>query len=237
MTIAINEVQLLARRDPKKGKTKVNLLGVGGVGTNLLAVLARQPGRQVLIYDHDTVEMHNLNRTRMFTIADVGRRKVTAAAEVANEISGRLHHGEVCRHQYNVEVLADSPLPPQSVTIDARDTMDVTKMHPQAWIKLAYDGGSNIGFTFKPAVVAAKIVDLGGGSSYEVVPSFFVPAALLALLAVNFMRYMNFLEITDLKAGTCNVEIDEMALSVCFGWSPEEGEGAAEARAEEGAAT
>jgi hypothetical protein len=99
--------------------------------------------------------------------------------------------------------------------------MDVNMMPPGIWLKLAYNGGSEISFTFKPSVVASKVFSLRpGGNSYEVVPSFYVPAALLAVAALNFMRFLNFLEITDHRAGTFSMDIDSLVEEVAYFWEP-----------------
>jgi hypothetical protein len=168
-------------------------------------------------YDPDTIEIHNLNRTSLFKLSQVGVTKVRAATETARP--------EVPNLLQATAIMVDSHTPlMMGLTIDARDTLDPTKMPPRTWLKLAYNGGSLIGFTWRPDLVARYVIDLEGGrsSAYEVVPSFYVPAALLAVLALNFARYLNFLEITEQRAGTCTMDIDEVVQTVSYTWTPRE---------------
>jgi hypothetical protein len=68
-------------------------------------------------------------------------------------------------------------------------------------------------------LIADRIIDLGR-SAYEVVPSFYVPASLLAVLCFNFMRFTNFLEIPEGKAGTYQLDLDETIRNISYGWEP-----------------
>jgi molybdopterin/thiamine biosynthesis adenylyltransferase len=60
---------------------RVCVLGCGGLGTWTAAALACVGVGCLVLVDDDTVELSNLNRQILFGAADVGRRKVTAAAE------------------------------------------------------------------------------------------------------------------------------------------------------------
>ena len=197
-------------------------MGVGGVGSNLLRTICNQADRfLVRIYDHDTVELHNLNRSLMFSIADAAMeaRKVVAVDSAVRSLSSGTKHP--IEAFLPVAVDKQSSLP-SGLIIDARDTMDPSKVLDKTWLKLAYDGGSDVSFTWLPNVVADKIFDLtaNGRSTYEVVPSFYGPAALLGILALRFMEFPNFLEITPLRAGTFTCSLDEVAESVSWLWEP-----------------
>lgn len=63
------------------GRTKVAVLGCGGLGCWTLAALACTGIGAYVLVDDDTVELSNLNRQLLFAAADVGRLKVHAAAE------------------------------------------------------------------------------------------------------------------------------------------------------------
>lgn len=205
-------------------RRRITLLGVGGVGSNFVRVCARQHSRFALnIYDHDEVELHNLNRTSMFSVQDALRkvRKVEAIASAGASICS--NGKNLVRNRYSTEVTKETVLD-TGVIIDARDTLDPSKIPDGTWLKLAYDGGSNVSFTWLPAVVADKVFDLSAGrsNSYEVVPSFYVPAALLAVLALRFMEFANFAEITELRAGTFHCDIDNMIDEVSYTWRPDD---------------
>jgi hypothetical protein len=222
------QVRNLVRKVLGGGKMKysVNLLGVGGVGSNILWQACRAPYPERLIfkiYDHDTIELHNLNRTMLFDLDTVGQQKVGAAARACSRRTRLEQNGREPMVRVAQAQRVDGTHRLQMGTIiDARDTLDPTAMLPGTWIKLAYNGGSEISFTWKPEVVVHKIIDLNPGrSSYEVVPSFFVPAALLTVATFNFMRFLNFLEITDHRAGTFFMDIDELVDQTAYYWDPE----------------
>lgn len=70
---------------PKKiGKLSAVIIGVGGIGTWLSAVLAMSPIEKLKfsLVDHDPkVEEHNLNRQVLYTKLDIGKPKVIAAKD------------------------------------------------------------------------------------------------------------------------------------------------------------
>ena len=217
-------------------RRRINLLGVGGVGSNVARICYREQHRFALsIFDHDEVELHNLNRTSMFSVKDAltKTRKVQAIHNATSHsdaktrkvqaIHNATSHSDMIRAKSATEVTKTSEFD-IGIIIDARDTLDPSKIPEKTWLKLAYDGGSNVSFTWLPAVVADKVFDLSAGrnNTYEVVPSFYVPAALLAVLAMRFLEFPNFAEITELRAGTFHCDIDKMVDEVSYAWAPED---------------
>jgi hypothetical protein len=205
-------------------RKKIAILGVGGVGSNLVRqIMPLQINKKVpfnvSIYDHDTVELHNLNRTSMFSVKDAfsAVNKVNAIINVA-----RL---DVARHNQAItkENFRESEFQ-RTLIVDSRDTMAPDKIIPGTWLKLAYDGGSDIGFTWLPHVIADKIFDLSANVSntYAVTPSFYVPAAILSAMTLRFMQFYNFLDITELRAGTFQCNIDSIINEVTYQWTPAE---------------
>ena len=221
MAITSQDVARLHRKQLGAGKMRfrINLLGVGGVGSNILDTAALCAGGaessrlMFRIWDHDTVEFHNLNRTTLFSLQSVCSdwKKVTQAKERYEEMIA----------ETGGEVGGDADLP-MGVVIDARDTLDPSKLIKGSWIKLAYDGGSNISFTWHPEVVARMVFSLDDSNSYAVVPSFFVPAALLGVFALRFLEFSNLAEITELRAGTMHLDIDQVARDISYQWEPSE---------------
>lgn len=62
-------------------KAKVLVIGAGGLGCPALQYLAAAGIGTIGIIDHDVVELHNLHRQILYTVADIGRLKADVAAE------------------------------------------------------------------------------------------------------------------------------------------------------------
>jgi adenylyltransferase/sulfurtransferase len=58
------------------GEAKAVVVGAGGLGSNSVDLLVRMGFGNVLIIDHDRVDLSNLHRVRIFGEVDVGRSKV-----------------------------------------------------------------------------------------------------------------------------------------------------------------
>lgn len=73
--------RLSAEGQSKLGRSRVAVVGAGGVKSPLLLYLAAAGVGLVRIIDFDLVELSNLNRQILYTCHDVGRPKALAAAE------------------------------------------------------------------------------------------------------------------------------------------------------------
>ncbi len=60
-------------------KSKVLIIGMGGLGCPLLTYLAASGVGSIGIVDHDKVELSNLNRQTLFNYSDIGKFKVDQA--------------------------------------------------------------------------------------------------------------------------------------------------------------
>ena len=78
------EVQLRLRN------SRVTVLGLGGLGSHVALSLAAIGVGDLLLVDHDSVELMNLNRQLLYTDDDIGRSKVEAAAERLAEVNPHL---------------------------------------------------------------------------------------------------------------------------------------------------
>lgn len=238
MAIRRDQVDNLQKYE-RRMRLPVNLLGAGGVGSNILRFVRNPWNCNKMffrVYDFDEVEIHNLNRSSLFRPSDIGHKKVTALH--ANLIYG--HRNNVSRSRYGLDtgdewtqpdtivdtfvetVMKDTDMM-RGLIVDARDTVDPNALPERTWVKLAYNGASEISFHFKPSVHTHKILDLTGGTnSYEIVPSFYVPAAILAVMTYNYMRYINFVEITEMRAGTVMFDIDQFCEAIAEDYVPVE---------------
>jgi molybdopterin-synthase adenylyltransferase len=67
-------------------KSKVLIIGMGGLGCPLLTYLAAAGIYNIGIADHDKVDVSNLNRQILFNTADLGKYKVIQAKSKINKI-------------------------------------------------------------------------------------------------------------------------------------------------------
>lgn len=87
----LNAMRHTAIHDPRKYKDKqVTVIGAGTIGSWLVQILARMQVNMV-VYDHDTVEEHNLT-TQTYGDADIGKYKVTALEEQVKVIQPENPH-------------------------------------------------------------------------------------------------------------------------------------------------
>ena len=67
-------------------KSKILIVGMGGLGCPLLTYLASAGINNIGIIDHDTVELSNLSRQTLFDQSDIGKFKVAQAKKKINKI-------------------------------------------------------------------------------------------------------------------------------------------------------
>ncbi len=65
----------------KLNKASVLVIGAGGLGCPALTYLAAAGIGHIGIMDHDIVELSNLHRQTLYSTSDIGKKKVTVAAE------------------------------------------------------------------------------------------------------------------------------------------------------------
>jgi len=87
------ETRTLSRVEMQKRlqMSHVLIIGLGGIGTWVLQGLSLAGVNQFTLVDPDVVEITNLNRQCMFTLADVGKEKVEAAANKLAQVDPRVH--------------------------------------------------------------------------------------------------------------------------------------------------
>ena len=77
-------------------QAKIILIGAGGIGSELAEGLVRKGVGKLIIYDHDTIELSNLNRQHFFK-QDIGKNKgVTQLAEQYYMATGTASRMPLC---------------------------------------------------------------------------------------------------------------------------------------------
>lgn len=61
-------------------KVKIGILGCGGIGSNLTILLGGIGFKKLILIDHDKIEKSNLNRQTVFSINDIGLKKIDVLA-------------------------------------------------------------------------------------------------------------------------------------------------------------
>lgn len=73
--------------DPDALDTPIHVIGCGGIGSFVVLALAKMGCRALAAYDDDRVEPHNIPN-QAYRLADVGRQKVEALADLVGEVAG-----------------------------------------------------------------------------------------------------------------------------------------------------
>lgn len=103
------------------------LLGAGGIGSWVALCLARI-GCNITLFDHDTVENHNLGG-QLYGVTQVGSNKAEALSKLALDMSG----GEAvfsCHGMYGPESYSNK------IVISAFDNMEARKLAFAKWCEL-----------------------------------------------------------------------------------------------------
>lgn len=121
---------------PEALETPIHLVGCGGIGSFAALALAKLGCPYLHLYDDDRVEEHNVPN-QLFRLADVGRPKVEALAEILEAFTGtraqtHLHRVEWDRLQGIVVSGVDS--------MAARKTLWQKTVRHRAGIPLYLDG-------------------------------------------------------------------------------------------------
>lgn len=92
--------------DPKKVKKPCYVIGCGSIGSNVAELLARQGVEQIILWDMDRVESHNIVN-QLYTEEDVGELKVTALKRLLEKINPKLKHSlTLIEKPYTNEILS-----------------------------------------------------------------------------------------------------------------------------------
>lgn len=59
-------------------------MGVGGLGSVVMIALLRMGLKKIIIIDYDVVDNHNMNRQLMYSVKDIGKKKIECALKNAD---------------------------------------------------------------------------------------------------------------------------------------------------------
>lgn len=76
--------------------TRINIIGLGGIGSFLALLLAKMGFRRLVLMDHDIVEEHNIPN-QIYRPKDVGIAKADALSEIIYESTGIKAEGRIMR--------------------------------------------------------------------------------------------------------------------------------------------
>lgn len=68
-------------------EVSITIIGCGGIGSFVTLALAKMGCREITVYDHDTVEEHNIPN-QLYRLEDIGRSKVEALAGIVKAYTG-----------------------------------------------------------------------------------------------------------------------------------------------------
>lgn len=92
--------------DPKKVKGKCNVIGCGSIGSKVAELLARYGIEDIVIYDFDIVESHNI-ANQIYTEEDIGKPKTEALASILHKINPKLKRTLRIKGEYKEQPLTD----------------------------------------------------------------------------------------------------------------------------------
>lgn len=106
--------------------SKVLVLGLGGVGSWVVDMLARTGVKSLVLVDPDVVEVSNIPRQAMYTLGDVGELKVNVAERHCYAVSSSVQVTKVSQHMRAVRQLTKI-LPGVDLVINCADRPTVDK--------------------------------------------------------------------------------------------------------------
>lgn len=122
--------------------TRVLVVGAGGLGCPVIALLAGSGLGRLVIVDPDTIDATNLARQTLFTAADVGASKAERAAAHAAAVDPELEVQAV-RATFSPDLVGDV-----DIVVDAADSTELTRRISDACAAagIPFVWGSALGF-------------------------------------------------------------------------------------------
>ena len=111
----------------------ISLLGAGGIGSNTLFNLARTVQSQIVVFDFDSVEEHNIG-SQFFRPIDEGKPKVDALKEILGNVFCQYNINTINR---NINDFSNPSQYCSPITIAAFDNMEARKRAFEDWSTLS----------------------------------------------------------------------------------------------------
>ena len=91
--------------NPNKVKDICHIIGCGSIGSNVAELLARYGIEDIILWDFDEVEPHNI-ANQLYTEEDVGSKKTDALASLLYKINPKLKHTLQKRGKYEHDIIS-----------------------------------------------------------------------------------------------------------------------------------
>ena len=122
--------------DPKKVKGYCHVIGCGSIGSNVAELLTRYGIEDIVLWDFDTVEPHNI-ANQLFTEEDVGKPKTQALAELLYKINPKLKKTLKIKEKWNENILSDYVFMCVDSVDVRRSIVEINRYNPS--IKAVFD--------------------------------------------------------------------------------------------------
>ena len=122
--------------DPRKVKGRCHVIGCGSIGSNVAEALARYGIEDIVLWDYDVVESHNI-ANQLFTEVNIGEEKTLALARILTHINPKLKHTLQIKGKYTDEILTDYVFMCVDSVEVRKDIVQQNKMNPL--VKAVFD--------------------------------------------------------------------------------------------------
>ena len=122
-------------QEKKSEILRLFLVGLGGLGSVISMYLVSSGIGEIVLIDHDEVEISNLQRQIIFQTGDIGKKKAKVAREVLQRLNPKV---KIDTYVGRVQKCSASLLQGASVYIDASDNFDTRFFLNELSLKMAY---------------------------------------------------------------------------------------------------
>lgn len=92
--------------DPLKIQGRCHVIGCGSIGSNVAELLVRYGVEDIVLYDFDIVESHNI-ANQLYTEKQISMNKTEALMDILTDINPRLKHKIIVEGEYTNQMLTD----------------------------------------------------------------------------------------------------------------------------------